>query len=393
MNDTKDAVLRKISMAKSALLISQPFWGYLATNVRFFEDNTIPTMATDGLRIYFSSNFVEGLTIRKLSTIIAHELDHIIFMHHNRGLGRTRLRWNYATDYAVNILLENAGFTMPEDILLNHNYSGMTAEKIYDMLPPDPPQTVISIGITGDNNDEQVNTNGKFMDDHSKWGQKIVDENDKTLSPAELNREVRNLMAGAITQARQQGKLPEQIQTLVDDNIQTKIDWKSILKESVSCSVKTNFRVVPGNKKHLWRGMILPSLYGEEIELAVAVDSSGSIKDEELKIFFSEIRSICETFESYIIHLFICDCRVNQYEIITLDNDFPTKILGRGGTSFIPVFEEIAKLNLNINCLVYFTDMYGDFPEKEPEYQTIWVATTDKIAPFGETIQYQKELE
>ena len=51
---------------------------------------------------------------------------------------------------------------------------------------------------------------------------------------------------------------------------------------------------------------------------------------------------------------------------------------GFGGTDFRPVFLLVDKLLeqkkfTNLKGLIYFTDGYGDFPERKPPYETAFV--------------------
>jgi len=84
-----------------------------------------------------------------------------------------------------------------------------------------------------------------------------------------------------------------------------------------------------------------------------------------------------------------CDARVNsRIELYSGDSlaDDPPPLGGGGGTSFVPPFDLLAEEGIVPACLVYFTDMYGSFPEN-PGYPVIWCSTSaDKEAPFGETI-------
>jgi predicted metal-dependent peptidase len=60
--------------------------------------------------------------------------------------------------------------------------------------------------------------------------------------------------------------------------------------------------------------------------------------------------------------------------------------VGGGGTDFAPVFEYVEQQGLAPQALVFLTDLYGPFPEREPHYPVIWVSTSSQVAPFGETI-------
>ncbi len=437
-NIMNEQAARKVSMAKAALLMNHPFWGYVATNIRYHEMPEVETMATDGRDIYYAPAFVDTCTPRQLATIIAHEICHIIFEHPARLGARDFEAWCVASDIAVNNMLHEAkNFEFPPgNHLANASYRDYPVEKIYDLINVrknksdknvvDQNGNKSSFGQGDDSgegknnnkkdkgqgeNKEQDNNqdNGKnnnpsgsntknqnrsnshpdfnsLSDNHDEWG-KVLSKQEKDM----LKKEIREILAGAVVQVKNKGDVPGQISELIGETLEPKLDWKQLLRDCIVGSTKNDFKLVPGNKKHLWRGMILPSLQGQSIEVAAAIDSSGSISDNEIRIFFTEILNICETYDDYTIHLFIADSQVQQYEIITIDNpNMPKKILGRGGTSFKPVFEEIEKLQLQINALVYFTDMYGDFPDKAPNYDTIWISTGEGKAPFGTVILYDR---
>lgn len=432
---------RKVSMAKAYLLLNHPFWGYVATNIRYHEEEKVMTMGTNGRDIYYAPAFVDSCTPRQLATIIAHEICHIIFDHSGRLGMRDFESWCVASDIAVNNMLHEAkNFEFPPGGHLgNQNYSQYPVEKIYELIntkknivdqnvvDQNGRQSQYSNGSsqqsnsgqgksgkdkeqknnkgqnTGDSEDSGNNNNpknnknqnrtnshpdyNKISDNHDEWGE-ILSQQEKDM----LKKEIREILAGAVVQVKNKGDVPGQISELIGETLEPKLDWKELLRDCITGSTKNDFRLVPGNKKHIWRGMILPSLYGQSIEMAFAIDSSGSMSDTEIKEAFSEVLNICETYDDYTIHLFICDAAVHQYEVITIDNpELPKKVLGRGGTSFVPVFQEIEKLQLEINVLVYFTDMYGNFPEAPTNYDTIWLSTGEDKAPFGTVILYDRE--
>ena len=75
-------------------------------------------------------------------------------------------------------------------------------------------------------------------------------------------------------------------------------------------------------------------------------------------------------------------------DLVPLFADWKKKgVGGGGGTDFRPVFEAIEKSGIIPDVLVYFTDGYGTFPDKEPSYPVIWASITPGYAyPFGEVV-------
>ena len=90
-------------------------------------------MATDGVSLYYNPEFVDTLNSATLAGVLAHEVMHPALQHHVRRSGRDPRRWNEACDYAINPLLLDAGLSLPEGVLVDHRFRGMSAEQIYNL--------------------------------------------------------------------------------------------------------------------------------------------------------------------------------------------------------------------------------------------------------------------
>src|SRR5579863_7344271 len=154
----------RIQKARTALLLDHPFFGSLLYRLKDRESRAVKTMATDGISLLWNPEFVETLTAATLAGTLAHEVMHPALHHHLRRSGRDPKRWNVACDYAINPLLVDAGLKLPEGVLLEDRFRGMSAEQIYNLLEseenldPDPdndPQSTDSNGSNGsrDRND------------------------------------------------------------------------------------------------------------------------------------------------------------------------------------------------------------------------------------------------
>ena len=119
--------------------------------------------------------------------------------------------------------------------------------------------------------------------------------------------------------------------------------------------------------------------------LYIALDTSGSCSGQIMERFVRELRGMLLEISSEItfenIILMQCDAEIHgekrfQWaEQLRLEERYP--VFGFGGTSFQPVFTRIERLrkeeNLEPDCLIYFTDGYGEYPEKQPEYPVIFI--------------------
>ncbi len=365
------------------------FFGYLALGLEPVEtrDLPIPTMATDGKHLFYHPDFVNNVPPEQLRGTLVHEVLHCALGHIWRRGGREFLKWNYATDFAINLIVTKEGLQLPPGILLDKKYEGMSAERIYDLLPD--PKTI----------------KGRLADSHHKWPGKpnknqgtSTESNDNqdgnNISAQDVNKENQDLadqwkdrIARAANFAKGRGHLPGSIAKLVEDILEPKQDWKTLLRDKVISTAKNDFRFYPPAKKHLWRGIYLPSVYGEKLEIACAIDTSGSVSKKQFQEFMAETRGLTDQFEDYTLHLFFCDAGIHDYFEITPQDVWP-KFFPKhgGGTAFEPVFAEIEKRRLEISALVYQTDGMGSYPARPPEYPVIWLLNQEYNVPWGEKI-------
>ncbi len=124
----------RIMKQRAALVLSQPFFGALALRLAIIEDPTCESMWVDGVRLGYNPAYVDNLDDLELRGVLAHEVLHVANGHSWRMGARDQGRWNRACDYAVNPLVLNAQFKLPQGVLLDGRYLGKSAEEIYAML-------------------------------------------------------------------------------------------------------------------------------------------------------------------------------------------------------------------------------------------------------------------
>ncbi len=363
MTEEKSSADRMIK-ARVQLLVRYPFFGHLALALPLVPVEEIGTMSTEGVHLFYNPAFVESLKDDVLQFAIAHEILHCVLGHVWRGEKRDHDRWNQATDHAVNIILNDEGFTLWEKCLCSPTYRNMSAEQVYDFLP------------------EILPGNDPNSGSHKKWNEGAGSSDKK------LEGKWKENMVRAANAVRSQGKLPGTLGDMIDGLLEPELDWKDLLRDVVMTSVRNDFRMLPPSKKHLWRQMYLPSLSGDCLEIAIAVDTSGSITVAQFQEFMSEVKGITEQFSTYLIHLFFCDVRIHERVLLTPEDQWPEKFPKcGGGTDFKPVFEAIEEDELPISLLLYFTDGYGDFPNMQPEHSVMWVLNSSCNVPWGEYIR------
>jgi len=213
-------------------------------------------------------------------------------------------------------------------------------------------------------------------------------------SNADKNQQIQERridIAQAVQHARKAGNLPGNLSRLVEDIIESKLDWKTILHRFVQKAAKSDYAWSPPNRRYIHMGLYLPSMHSQEIDgIVLAIDTSGSIGNNELIQFASELTAILESFETTLDVLY-CDTDVRKHERFNRD-DLPLKLgmFGGGCTRFSPVFDWIKDQNKAPACLIYLTDLEcNDFPDYPPDYPTLWIKTRKygETPPFGEIVE------
>ena len=122
-------------------------------------------------------------------------------------------------------------------------------------------------------------------------------------------------------------------------------------------------------------------------EFVIALDTSASCKGKVVQDFLKKTVGILRSEETFFkkmnVHIVQCDNQIQSDTKITCEDDFEEflrngKLTGFGSTDFRPVFEYVEELKekgefKKIKGLIYFTDGYGVYPEKMPDYNVAFV--------------------
>ena len=368
-------VEKRIAKAKTALILEHPFVGSVALNMPMKVDNNVPTAATDGKRVLFNEDFCKELDDEELKFLVAHECMHPMLEHNFRRGERDRYKWNQAADYVINKLLTDEGIgKMPKQGLLDENIyqaGGGTSDGIYNNLPDTP--------------EDQQGNGGQ--------GQPLDSCEDGQGSPAEVAQqqaEWKVKVAQAAQSAKMMGKLSAGLERLVAEILTPKVDWRDVLQRFVvKCRSDQRSWARP-NRRFLSQGLYLPSVSGETLgEIAFAVDCSGSIGQDEINQFASEITTVWQDQRPTKVHVIYFDSEVSHYDEFDRDNEPVIKPHGGGGTAFSPVFRYMEEHGINPVACIFLTDLCCDDFGDEPDYPVLWVSTHSDKAPFGEVVMME----
>ncbi len=356
-------VADQITRARTALVLDQPFIGVLALRLKIVEDETIPTAAVDGKCIRYNPTFIAKLTPGETMTLIGHEVFHCVFDHVGRRGDRDPRRHNQAGDYIINETLDKAGFAPIKGWLRDPKYDGMSSDEVYNLLPEDndPGKDPLDDCRDGDPTDCEMNA--------SEWKVATIQ---------------------AANAARAMGKLPASMARFVDALTASKVDWRAILRRFVVETSKNDYSWMRPNRRFMAQGLMLPTIYSESMgEIVVAIDTSGSIDQDTLNAFGSEIKAIVQSVRPSKTYTIYCDADVNHVDEFGPNDELHFEMHGGGGTNFAPPFTYVDEHGIKPVCLVYLTDLYGDLSFAPPDYPVLWCCTTDVVAPFGETVKLE----
>lgn len=371
----------RLSKAKTSLILEHPFIGTIALNMPFRITDEVKTAATDGSQVLFNPDFVSKQSDEELKFLVAHECMHPMLEHTTRRNGRDPYKWNMAGDYVINQLLadEHIG-RMPSGGLLDPNIyknGDGTTDGIYNLIP-DHPQ-----GGNGDG------------EGYGGENQPFDECRDSGSTPHEISSkqaEWKVKVAQAAQAAKMMGKLSAGLERLVSGLLKPRVDWRDVLARFVQRAKNDERSWARPNRRFVAQGMYLPSVSGEAMgEIAIAVDCSGSINEEEINQFASEIRAIQQDSLPAQIHVIYFDSKVSHYEAYGPNDELDIKPHGGGGTAFSPVFSYMAERDINPVACVFLTDLYCDDFGSEQEFPVLWVTTGKEEAPFGEVVKMNKE--
>ncbi|MDO9190159.1 MAG: hypothetical protein Q7U24_09820, partial [Sulfurimicrobium sp.] len=309
----------KLAAARTRLILDKPFLGALALRLPMVAADAkwCPTSATDARKFYYNPAYIAALTLEETQFVLAHEALHCALSHFARRQHRVKHRWDVACDHAINPLLVADGLKPPPGVLLLDAYAGMTAEEIYPCI--------------GDNNSDQTMDQHLYDSEESEGGQD--GENDQepqqdgggssgrqqrdeaegsggaqqqdpqegqggAAQPPplsvkerdELGRQWQQRMAAAAQQAMAAGKMGGALARLVDHLLQPQLPWRMLLARYLTQVARDDYSYMRPSRRE--GSVIFPSLRSGQVDLVVALDTSGSVGEKELAQFLSEVNAL-----------------------------------------------------------------------------------------------------
>ncbi len=417
MRNAEETRLKKAHITLMQHPMTALYSGIIASGKNEVKDGKF-TAYTDGInKVYCREYVAEYDNEAKLRGLVLHENLHVALKQipRHRDLNHDHKMLNYAMDFVVNDVIKNTegttGYTkepivlLPDGALYHPMFHNWSVRKVYEYLKqrkeeldkadkngeqpqPCPQQNNSSTNGEDPNEvdvDEALRNMDKGLDDHVFAD---VEEMD-----AEQLKKLEDSVDKALRQGGMlAGRMGASIPRVIGELLETKVDWREVFREFVQSAMrgKDEYTWRKMSKPYLANNMYLPSMHSETMgELVVAIDTSGSIDNEQISEFASELASICETCNPDKVRVLWWDTKVHGEQVFEGNYTDIAKMLkpkGGGGTHVGCVNDYIIKSSINAEVLVVFTDGYVENnPTWELTMPTMWFVTQNSsfVPPAG----------
>ena len=353
-----------LDRAVKTLLIREPFYGLFLLNLNRYYGDKCDTacVCRNGINTELCVNkkFWDTLSDDEQLGVLKHELSHILFKHitSSEYFGNHD-KFNKAADLEVNSyipVLQKDPYYYPARFNLENNKG---TKFYYENLPDEPDQPQ-------DNSGNSYNPN----DSHASWKDfQDLSDTEKQLIENQIDYQAKNT---AETCQKLIGSIPGELKEYLDSLFKIKpqvFNWKAYFRRVIGNLITSELyltRMRPSRRFPDSRGV----KFKRKPHVLVGVDTSGSISDEELEDFFSEIYYLWKSGVKVTIAQI--DTKIEHIE--EYNGKFNKEIYGRGGTEFTDLINYYNERKKDFSTLVIFTDGYVSL-NLPPFRNGVWVIT------------------
>lgn len=349
---------RQLEQVKASTFINQntAFLGCLLCNLKFSWDSSIETACVSNTDFRWNPEWFDSLTKDERKFVLLHELWHIALLHGARMGSRDPERWNVACDIYINNNLISEGYEPIKGCLWDAQYVDhtVTEEYIYDQLPP--------------NQKLQV------------WGTQIQKE-----SSSETLQKVSMVQQAVSTAALAGNEVGEEVIGVIRQFLKPKLPWRNLLHRYLLEKKEPAWNWSHSNRRR--RDVYLPAFLPQEESLTsilMCLDTSGSISEEEIKRFVSEVKFVQTNLNPKKLTIIQFDRVIQEIKVYTPNKPFKNiQVKGHGGTSYKEVREYIVQHKPTLSII--FTDLFAD-PMIPIKQKVLWVVSSYKNPQFGDCI-------
>ena len=373
------------------LLESEPFFAVISRKINKSINRSVPTA---GVRIteqgqfemVYNPEFFEKLTPVQRTGVLKHEFYHLIFDHVTGRLppeGMTKM-WNIATDLAINSHLIGElpeGGCFPQQAPFENYPLGQSAEYYFKMLKEDE-QFDNDKGDGDGDGDGQGQGSGSGLpdsfDDHSGWGgENLTDEQRDAIRDVAKER-IKQAMKDAVDEINSNGRgwgsIGADTRKAIQDFITPKVDWRKVLRYFIKTSQRSNKRSTPRRINKRFPYIHSGKRVTRQANIAISIDQSGSVSDQMLALFFSELSALAK-YATFTIIPFDTDVDPDKVWIWKKGKKHTFERVLCGGTNFDAPTEYVNKRG-DFDGHIILTDMEAPKP-KPSKCQRMWATTPE----------------
>lgn len=370
-----------LEKALKKLIYKDPFYGLFLLNIDKQYSTEIDTaaVARNGIncRLLINKNFWDSLPDEQQIFILKHEVGHIMFKHFFIMSDCTNHEIaNIAEDAEINQYLDNQwpNCITPQKLQLPERLG--SREYYRRLINNQSPMVNITYGACN------IGDIGDRFDDHSKWGSsKDSNKSDGFGDLSEAEKDLISQQIDYITKntaeqtVKQRGTIPGCFQNYIDELFKQKpaiFNWKKYFRRLIGTSISIDLKKT--RKKESIRFPDSSAVkYRKKSNVLICVDTSGSVNNNEICDFFSEINHIFKAN----VNIDICESDAAVERVYRYNGKWDKSITGRGGTSFDPAIQYFNE-HRDYTILIYFTDGFAPLPSlRIRNNNIIWVITSN----------------
>lgn len=378
----------KLDRARAQITVHHPFFASIMLKHPMTPSLRVPTLGiTARGHIYYNPGFLHNKSTDEVMFVVAHEILHYASGHAIRCGARDKPLWNIAGDMWINDVLKQSGFTLIPGVIDKPGSGAKLVEDIYASFPPPPPGGY-GEGQGGPGDGDPIGDDiygGELDEDGGEEGPLTESE------IAEIEWQRKLDVAEAAQIAKQRGKLPGALAQFASETVKSKTPWHDILERYMTDHVQTEQSWTRPNRRYA------PDFYvptrdskGCMGEVAIQVDISGSISKEEIAHYNGHLKRIVEQCQPAKVHVIYTDAAVQKYEVFEKPEDVKICFYSGGGTDMRAGINYVKKHNIDPVVFITLTDGYTPFPDKAPEFPTVWCISTKNISsPVGTNVHFE----
>lgn len=366
------------------LLKSSPFFGTILLHTEYKIDESIETAATDGTTLLLNEEWMCKQTEEHFSGVLLHEVLHMALDHVERTNDLDDMMTaNIAADIVVNGIIKDNAISLPKEAIYDDDLKHLSVREIYSILK------------------QKQKEDENYLQD--KYGDGEVNEclqkssEQKGISQREANSEKwKNIInkAKTISKMKQAGVKGSGLARVFKELLEPTINWKDALYKYITQS-RADFEGY--DRRFVHDGMYIDDVGGNKVHVAAFVDTSGSVDEELLQNFLSELFFAINSTRGTTGYLYYFDTELYPQGNIE-DLDGVPKPVGLGGTSFVPIMKELNKIsseNSHTNTVgIIYTDGFAPMTWEEPETPLLWCISPGGVKEenikYGDVVRIEK---